>query len=135
MHQNHCIELAREAAMDCAEKHSYMPKTDLEALSWQPHRWVVDAMLRAADVAERERDNFRAGNTALLKALMYEHEDKDDANALRCQALREAGMLNADGTCNWEALEARTPQPKTWAQAVDECVTDPDERARLLAME
>ena len=92
-------------------------------------------MLLAADEAERERDQYRAGNTTLLKALMYVHEDKDDANSLRCQALREAGMLNEDGSCNWAALEARTPKPKTWAQAVNECVTDPAVRERLLAME
>ena len=112
-----------------------MPATPLLSEVWQPHRWVVDAMLLAADVAERERDRYKAGNTLLLKALMYAHEDKDDTNALRVQALREAGMLNEDDSCNWDALEARKPKQKTWAEAVNECVTDPAERARLLAMD
>lgn len=134
MHQDQCIRIAREAAMDCGEKHDYMPKSDLEAVDWTPHRWVVDAMLLAADVAERERDNYKAGNTTLLKALMYAHEDKDDANSLRGQALLEAGMLNEDGSCNWAALEERSPKQQTWADAVNECITDPDVKASLLAM-
>lgn len=135
MQDQRCIKIAREEAMDCEERHDYMPRSDMDAASWKPHLWVVYAMQRAADEAERERDQYRAGNTALLKALMYAHEDKDDANALRVQALREAGMLNADGSCNWQALDARTPKPLTWAQAVNQCVTDPAERARLLAMD
>lgn len=86
------------------------------------------------DELRDETARYRAGNTALLKALMYAHEDKDDANALRGQALREAGMLNEDGSCNWDALEARKPKPQTWEQAVRECITDPAEVERLLAL-
>ena len=66
MHQDKCVEIARQAAVDCGERHDYMPATDLLAETWQPHRWVVDAMLLAADEAERERDAFKAGNTELL---------------------------------------------------------------------
>jgi hypothetical protein len=43
--------------------------------------------------------------------------------------LASAGLLNpADGTLNWQALEDR-------AEAVNECVTDPGARERLLAMD
>ncbi|HNB43676.1 MAG TPA: hypothetical protein PLL72_05725 [Burkholderiaceae bacterium] len=49
MHQDRCVELAREAAVDCGERHAYMPATELLAETWLPHRWVVDAMLMAAD--------------------------------------------------------------------------------------
>jgi hypothetical protein len=135
MNHDQCLRIAREEAMDCPERHDYMPKSEMDAASWKPHQWVVDAMQRAAVEAERERDQYRAGNTALLTALMYANEDKDDANALRGQALREAGMLNEDGSCNWLALEARKPKQQTWAEAVNECISDPAERARLLAME
>lgn len=67
MHQDKCVELARQAAVDCGERHDYMPATELLAETWHPHRWVVDAMLLAADEAERERDAFKAGNTELLE--------------------------------------------------------------------
>lgn len=135
MHQDKCVELARDAAVDCDERHTYMPTDAAAAADWHPHRWVVDAMLLAADVAERERDQFKAGNTSLLQALMLAHEDRDTAAASRVSVLREAGMLNDDGTCNWQALEDRKPKQVTWAQAVNECVTDPAARARLLALD
>lgn len=135
MHQDRCVQLAREAAVDCGERHDYMPATELLAETWQPHRWVVDAMLLAADEAERERDAFKAGNTELLEALMRYAEGQEGAAAFAQDVLGRAGMLNgADGTLNWQALEARKPKPITWEQAVNECVTDPDARARLLAM-
>ena len=50
MHQDKCVEIARQAAVDCGERHDYMPATELLAETWTPHRWVVDAMLLAADV-------------------------------------------------------------------------------------
>lgn len=136
MHQDRCVELAREAAVACGERHDYMPPTDLLAETWQPHRWVIDAMLLAADEAERERDQYRAGNTELLEALMRYAEGQESAPAFAQDVLGRAGMLNgADGTLNWAALGQRKPKPITWAQAVNECVTDPEERARLLALE
>jgi hypothetical protein len=50
--------------------------------------------------------------------------------------LASAGLLNpADGTLNWQALEDRKPKQQTWAEAVNECVTDPVARERLLAMD
>lgn len=137
MHQDKCVELAREAATDCSEKHDYMPKTDLEAVGWMPHRWVVDAMLLAADVAERERDSYKAGNTELLELWMklLAGDDIIDVQERVREILTGAGLLNADNTPNWDALEARKPKQKTWTEAVNECVTDPEARARLLAME
>jgi len=50
------------------------------------------------------------------------------------EILAGAGLVNADNTLNWPALEARKPKQITWEQAVNECVTDPEARARLLAM-
>lgn len=136
MHQDKCIELAREAAVACGERHSYMPATDLLAETWHPHRWVVDAMLLAADEAERERDAFKAGNTELLELLMKLHAGQHESILPRVrEILAGAGLLNADNTLNRAALEARKPQRQTWAEAVNECVTDPEARARLLAME
>lgn len=137
MHQDRCTELAREAAVACGERHDYMPATDLLAETWQPHRWVVDAMLLAADEAERERDRYKAGNTELLALWMklLDGQDIFDVQERVREILTGAGLLNADGTMNWQALEDRKPKQKTWAEAVNECVTDPDARARLLAME
>jgi hypothetical protein len=136
MHQDRCVELAREAAVYCGERHDYMPATELLAETFQPHRWVIDAMLMAADVAERERDHYRAGNTELLELLMKLHAGQNESLLPRVRdILMGAGLVNADCTLNWSALEARKPQPQTWEQAVNECVTDPEARARLLAME
>jgi hypothetical protein len=136
VHQDQCVQLAREAAVDCGERHSYMPATNLLAETWQPHRWVVDAMLLAADVAEKERDSYKAGNTELLELLMKLHAGQHESILPRVrEILAGAGLVNADNTLNWPALEARKPKQKTWAEAVNECVTDPEARARLLAME
>ena len=134
-HQDKAIQLAREAAVDCEERHSYMPPTPLLAEDWMPHRWVIDAMLSAAYDAEQERDRYRAGNTQLIEALMRFAEGQPDAGEFAQPILAECGMLNgSDGTLNWAALEARRPKQQTWAEAVNECVADPAERARLLAM-
>ncbi len=135
MHQDKAIELAREAAVDCKERHAYMPATPLLAEDWMPHRWVIDAMLLAALGAEIERDAFKAGNTELLELLMKLHAGEHATILPRVrEILAGAGLVNADHTLNWAALEARKPKPQTWAEAVNECVTDPDERARLLAL-
>lgn len=135
MHQDRCVQLAREAAVDCGERHDYMPATELLAETWQPHRWVVDAMLLAADEAERERDAFKSGNTELLELLMKLHAGQHESILPRVrEILVGAGLVNADNTLNWPALEARKPKPITWEQAVNEYVTDPQRRAELLAM-
>lgn len=136
MHQDQCVEIARGAAVACRERHDYMPATPLLAEVWQPHRWVIDAMLCAATIAEGERDRYQAGNTELLELLMKLHAGERESLLPRLRdILMGAGLVNADYTLNWPALEARKPKQITWEQAVNELVTDPDERARLLAME
>lgn len=136
MHQDKAVELAREAAVDCGERHAYMPATPLLAEVWQPHRWVVDAMLLAAHEAEQERDSYRAGNTELLGLLMKLCAGEHTAVLERARdILTGAGLMRADHTLNWQALEDRKPKQITWEQAVNECVTDPAEREQLLAMD
>jgi hypothetical protein len=136
MHQDRCVELAREAAVYCGERHDYMPATELLAETFQPHRWVIDAMLMAADVAERERDQYRAGNTELLELWLKLLDGTDIIGVQeRVREILEGAGLLRNGKPDWFALEARKPQPKTWTQTVNECVTDPEARARLLAME
>lgn len=135
MHQDRCVQIAREAAVACGERHAYMPATELLAEVWQPHRWVVDAMLIATAEAELERDSFKAGNTELLELLMKLHAGQHESILPRVrEILAGAGLLNADNTLNWIALEERKPKKITWEQVVNECVTDPEARARLLAM-
>ena len=135
MHQDQCREIARAAAVACHERHDYMPATPLLAEVWQPHRWVVDAMLLAAHEAEEERDRYKAGNTELLELLMKLHAEQNESLLPRVrEILAGAGLVNVDNTLNWEALEARKPKQITWEQAVSECVTDPEARERLLAM-
>lgn len=136
MHQDKCVELARQAAVDCGERHDYMPATELLAETWQPHRWVVDAMLLAAHEAEQERNGYKAGNTELLALWLklLEGQDIIDVQERVREILEGAGLLR-DGKPDWDALEARKPKQKTWEEAVNECVTDPEARTRLLAME
>lgn len=33
MHQDQCVQIAREAAVDCGERHAYMPRTNEEAIA------------------------------------------------------------------------------------------------------
>lgn len=137
MHQDKAIELARDSALNCGERHDYMPATPLLAEDWMPHRWVVDAMLMAAHEAEQWAIRYRNGNTQLLGLLMKLHAGDDilDVVEQAKAVLTNAGLLNSDNTLNWDALEARKPKQQTWAEAVNECVTDPAERARLLALD
>ena len=137
MHQDKAIELAREAAIVCGERHDYMPATELLAETWQPHRWVVDAMLMAAHEAEQDRDRYRHGNTTLLGLFMKLHAGDEILDVVE-QArtiLATAGLLRPDNTLDWDALEARRPKQQSWAEAVNECVTDPELRSKLLKMD
>ena len=136
MHQYQCVEIARQAAVACHERHDYMPATEVLAQAWQPHRWVIDAMLCAATVAEGERDRYQSGNTELLGLFMrlIEGDDIPELTDRVREILTQAGLVNPDHSMNWEALEARKPKQISWEQAVNELVTDPEERARLLAM-
>ena len=136
MHQDQCVEIARGAAVACHERHDCMPPTPLLAEVWMPHRWVVDAMLLAAHVAEQERDRYKAGNTELLGLWMklLDGQDIIDVQERVREILEGAGLLR-DGKPDWAALEARKPKQKTWEEAVNECVTDPEARTRLLALD
>lgn len=136
MHQDKAIQLAREAAVDCGERHSYMPPTPLLAEVWHPHRWVVDAMLLAAHEAETERDQYRAGNTELLELWMKLLDGRGIFDVQeRVREILDSAGLRHDGELDWASLEARRPKQITWEQAVNECVTDPAERERLLALD
>lgn len=123
MHQDRCVDLAREAAVACGERHDYMPATDLLAETWQPHRWVIDAMLLAADEAERERDGYMAGNTELLWALMRYAEGQEGAAEFAQDVLRRAGMLSMHvGQAIWIKLTA----PQKGSDAGEQPPTQPD---------
>ena len=137
MDQDRCIELAREAATSCGERHDYMPATELLASTWTPHRWVIDAMLSACMEAEGERDRYMNGNTELLGLWMklFAGEDIIDVQERAREILISAGLMSVDHSLNWEALEARKPKQMTWSEAVTKLVTDPAERERLLAMD
>ena len=88
---------------------------------------------------------YKAGNTALLEALMdmvhqhctsgadEVHHGYISSGEAAVEVLEQAGML-IDGKLQWQALEDRKPKRQTWEQAVNECITDPEQRARLLAM-
>ena len=93
-------------------------------------------MLLAAHDAEGERDRFKAGNTELLELWLklLDGQDIIDVQERVREIPTGAGLLNADNTPNWQALEDRKPKQITWEQAVTECVTDPAARERLLAM-
>jgi len=116
----------------------------------------LDEAAAAKDRAIAERDSFRAGNTALLEALMNmvagHCASLDDGDAFiitmdryekdAFSVLIEAGMMErqVDGgdefyKLNWVALDARKPKRQTWSEAVHEVVTDPQEIARLLALD
>lgn len=102
---------------------------------------------------------LRAGNTALLEALMdmvnqffysknshgqYD-EDGDilshsfmSAEEGAISVLIQAGMaeeVTGKGyRLLWDKLEARKPKQQTWEEAVRECINDPAEVERLLAL-
>lgn len=45
------IKLARAAAYSHCNEHSYLPQTWEVAANWQPHDWVISAIMVAADTA------------------------------------------------------------------------------------
>lgn len=136
MHQDQCRAIARAAALDCGERHDYMPSTIDAAAAFQPHRWVIDAMLLAAHEAEKERDQYFNGNTELLGLLMKLHAGEHTAVLKRAsEIIASVGLLKPDGTLDWAALEDRRPKPVAWADAVNALITDPEERERMLALE
>ena len=90
MHQDHCREIARAAAVACHERHDYMPPTPLLAEVWHPHQWVVDAMLLAAHAAERERDRYKAAEIQRLAKLA---ESKGTRAVIHLRRARKAETL------------------------------------------
>lgn len=101
---------------------------------------------------EVQVERYKAGNTALLEALMdmvlqHLREGPDgifnhsflSSDEAAIEVLVQAGMVEVVPGSGyrllWDALEARKPKQQTWAEAVNECVTDPAERARLLAFD
>jgi hypothetical protein len=155
MTDDQAIELARRCAVDCEERHEYMPATPLLAEVWQPHRWVLDAIQEGVHETELARDAYRNGNTALLDALMcmvWQFVGVDDrdgvishtgmaAEEAAIKVLMDAGVAEqlAPGANSyrllWAKLEERKPKQQTWAEAVRECITDPAEVERLLALD
>lgn len=107
----------------------------------------VERISQSADAVDAALvvDRYKNGNTALLEALMdmvHQHcgtvDDTLDhrfisANENAVELLEQAGMIVEGNRLDWDALEARKPKRQTWEQAVNECVSDPAERARLLA--
>lgn len=41
------VALARVAALNAKERHSYLPDTAVAAVDWNPHEWVLDALQQA----------------------------------------------------------------------------------------
>ena len=117
MHQDKARQMAREAVVDCTDRHDYMPATPLLAEDWQPHRWVVDAMLLAAHEAEQERDRYRAGNTYLLDLLMQWVDGAPGVEDDTLKTLRNAGLLHGNDVPNWAAIKAREMKQQTWEEA------------------
>lgn len=96
------------------------------------HAWTLDDDVNDLRL---KVDRFRNGNTRLLELLMKLHagEHTTVLEAAR-DILANAELLNGDGTLNWQALEDRKLKQQTWAEAVEECLSDPAEKARLLAL-
>lgn len=52
--------IAREAAISSAHRYNYMPTMPEDALGWQPHAWVLEAMRMVELAAPVERDERAA---------------------------------------------------------------------------
>ena len=44
MTRNQAIEIARQRALNTREGHRYLPVTEADAATWEPHEWVIDAI-------------------------------------------------------------------------------------------
>lgn len=120
-----------------------------------PEGDTQDKLFDIADRLQRktseEVERYRNGNTALIEALMdmvhqYFRNSPDgivnhsfiSAEEGAIEVLVQAGMAEEvpgkGYRLLWDKLEARKPKPQTWEEAVKECVTDPSEQARLLAL-
>ena len=52
MTRDQAIEIARAAAYAKYDSQSYLPKSPVEARHFQPHEWVIDAILNAVADAD-----------------------------------------------------------------------------------
>jgi hypothetical protein len=125
---------AREAIRQIEAEFAYVRHVDAGLNFATLRAFIASAEQVVAEIG-MERDKYRNGNTTLLELLMKlccgEHTSVlKEARDI----LLGAGLMNADYTPNWQALEDRKPKPQTWEQAVRECVTDPAEVERLLAL-
>lgn len=78
---------------------------------------------------------YRSGNTELLELMMKMCAGETTKPLERARdILLSTGLMRADGTLDWDALEERKPKPQTWAEAVRSSVKDPAEQARLIAL-
>lgn len=53
MTRDQAIQMARDSAMKSQEGHKYLP---INADTWMPHEWVIDAILAASETAPTEVD-------------------------------------------------------------------------------
>lgn len=48
MDREDAIHLAQYFAFNTREKHEYLPKNKTEAATWEPHEWVIQAIIEAS---------------------------------------------------------------------------------------
>ena len=48
MTREEAVRLAQYFAYGDRAKHSYLPQTEEEAEIWQPHEWVIEALIEAS---------------------------------------------------------------------------------------
>lgn len=87
---------------------------------------------RTARGRERTKAALAAGKAVAEQVCEGTHADVLDDTQ---RVLAGAGLLNGeDGSLNWQALKDREPKQQTWEEAVRECISDPAEVERLLAL-
>jgi ribosomal protein S9 len=78
---------------------------------------------------------YRAGNTELMGALMLLMGGGEEARAGAMKVLVTCGMADENGALNWLALAARKENRWTWEHCVRTLVKDPATVERLLALD
>lgn len=64
MKRNEAIEIARKSAFEHGKSHSYTPSDEGDVESFQPHEWVVNAIIKASG-ENVEKANFGANHSIL----------------------------------------------------------------------
>lgn len=59
MKRSRIIEICREAALQSEERHEYMPRDPHEKENFDPHWWIIEAVIAAVEESAR-RDHFAA---------------------------------------------------------------------------